>query len=96
MKVIAIIISVMASVVGCDTGAGGEDGCYYCERREKTQCWSCDGRFQTCVIRNYEVAVSCRSNIDGICFDAYGESRGICRDSSDCRADAGPYNENCQ
>jgi hypothetical protein len=94
MKVIAIIISVMASVVGCDIGSA--DGCYYCSRREKTQCWSCDGRFQTCVTRNYEVAVSCRSNVDGICFDAYGESQGICRDSSDCRADTGPVNEICR
>lgn len=95
MKVIALILSVMASVVGCDTGSA--DGCYYCSLREKTQCWSsCDGRFQTCAIRSYEVPVQCRSNVDGICFDAYGASQGICKDSSECRPDYGPYDETCQ
>jgi len=96
MKRLILILSAATGFGGCDTGAGGEDSCFYCDRREKTQCWSCDGGFQICTIRSYEVPVSCRSNIDGICFDAYGESQGICRDSSDCRVDAGPNSEICR
>lgn len=93
-KMLVLILSVAASVVGCDA-AGGEDACYYCAPREKTQCWSCNG-FQTCVISKYESPVECRSSIDGICFDSSGASRGLCRDSSECRPSQAPYNESCE